>query len=113
MSDRTGVLPTEGPEAPPRKNGELVFEAPWESRAFGMAVALCEQGLFEWEEFRRCLIAEIGAWERAHPDGRGWSYYARWLAALERLLAEKGICSPADLERRTRELAARPPGHDH
>ena len=59
MSDRTGVLPTEGPEAPPRRNGELVFEAPWESRAFGMAVALCEQGLFEWEEFRRCLIAEI------------------------------------------------------
>ena len=24
----------------PRKNGELVFEAPWEARAFGLAVAL-------------------------------------------------------------------------
>ena len=26
-----------GPLAPPRRNGELVFEAPWETRAFGLA----------------------------------------------------------------------------
>ena len=26
----------------PRKNGELVFKAPWEGRAFGMAVVLNE-----------------------------------------------------------------------
>ena len=31
-----------GAAAPPRSNGELVFEAPWESRSFGMAVALSE-----------------------------------------------------------------------
>ena len=30
----------EGSAALPRKNGELVFEAPWEGRAFGIAVAL-------------------------------------------------------------------------
>jgi hypothetical protein len=28
--------------AVPRKNGELVFEAPWEGRVFGMAVAMSE-----------------------------------------------------------------------
>ena len=28
--------------AVPRKNGELVFEAPWEGRVFGMAVALSD-----------------------------------------------------------------------
>ena len=33
----------EGPAAPPRANGELVFEAPWESRAFGIAIALVER----------------------------------------------------------------------
>ena len=33
----------------PRKNGELVFEAPWEARAFGLAVALSEAGQFPWQ----------------------------------------------------------------
>ncbi len=106
-------LPLDGPGAPPRKNGELVFDAPWEGRAFGIALALCDQELFEWGEFRQALIAEIAGWERAHPAGVGWSYYARWLAALETLLADKGIMAPADLDVRQRELAARPEGHDH
>jgi nitrile hydratase accessory protein len=110
---REPALPVEGAGAPPRANGELVFEAPWESRAFGLALSLHERGLFEWEEFRRRLIVEIAAWERAHPDGAGWSYYARWLAALERLLADKGICSASDLQNRADQLGARPPGDDH
>ena len=40
-------LDIEGPAAPPRSNGELVFAAPWESRAFGLAMALHDGGLFE------------------------------------------------------------------
>lgn len=106
-------LPSEGPGAPPRRNGELVFEAPWESRAFGIAVALWEQGRFAWDEFRAHLIAEIADWERAHPGGEGYRYYARWLAALERLLDDKKLCRTGDLAARARELAARPHGHDH
>ncbi len=106
-------LPSEGPDAPPRRNGELVFEAPWEGRAFGLALALSERGVFRWEEFRRRLIGEIGAWDRAHPDGEGYRYYARWLAALESLLQERGLCAAAALDERSRELAARPAGHDH
>ena len=106
-------LPLDGPGAPPRKNGELVFAAPWEGRAFGITLALYDQDLFEWEEFRQRLIAEIGAWERAHPDGEGWSYYACWLAALESLLSDKGICAVADLSLRAEALAVRPRGHDH
>ena len=108
------ILAVEGPDAPPRCNGELVFAAPWESRAFGIAVGLHERGVFEWQEFRELLIDEIRAWERAHPDGDGdYSYYARWLAALERLLARKGLCSEAELEARRSTFGARPPGHDH
>ena len=42
-----------GPIAVPRKNGELVFEEPWEGRVFGMAVALHDQRLYGWEEFQR------------------------------------------------------------
>ena len=48
-----GVL--EGPAAPPAANGELVFEAPWQARLFGMAWSLCDAGLFEWDEFRAKL----------------------------------------------------------
>ena len=34
------VASLEGTAALPRRNGELVFEAPWQGRAFGMAVVL-------------------------------------------------------------------------
>jgi hypothetical protein len=37
-------LDVEGPAAPPRSNGELAFAAPWESRAFGLAMALHDGG---------------------------------------------------------------------
>ena len=110
-------LPESGPAAPPRANGELVFREPWESRAFGIAVSLHEQGLFAWDEFRQRLIEEIAAWERAHPaaetEAEGYRYYERWLAALERLLADKGLCAGEQLATRAAELAARPAGHDH
>ena len=33
-----------GAIAMPRSNGELVFDAPWQSRAFGMAVGLSRAG---------------------------------------------------------------------
>jgi nitrile hydratase accessory protein len=108
------VLEFEGPAAPPRKNGELIFEEIWEGRLFGLTMALHEAGLFAWDEFREQLIAEVAAWERDHRGAESESrYYARWLAAFERLLAEKGLCPSAELEARACELAARPSGHDH
>lgn len=115
MSDaaNAAVLPESGPAAPPRSNGELVFEAPWESRSFGLALCLLERGLFEWPEFQAALIAEIGEWERRHGVDETYRYYERWQRALERLLAAKGICSPELLRQRAGELAARPHGHDH
>jgi nitrile hydratase accessory protein len=105
----------EGTAALPRQNGELVFNAPWESRAFGMAVALYEQGRYQrWDEFRERLIAEIAAWERHHREHEEpWNYYERWLAALERLLVEKGLLSQEEIELRTAEVASgsRDEGH--
>lgn len=107
-----------GASAVPRKNGELMFEEPWESRAFGIAVALCEQGLFKWTEFRERLIEEIGAWEREHAgdacrpetvDRAGdptYRYYERWLAALEKLLLDKGLSTPQEIEAHAARIAA-------
>ena len=114
MSDREAErIDVTGPAAPPRHNGELVFAAPWESRLFGITLALSESGAFAWEEFRQRLMAEIAAWERRHDPGAQWSYYVCWRAALEQLLAAKGLCGIAELDARERELAARPAGHDH
>jgi nitrile hydratase accessory protein len=107
------ALDVDGPAAPPRHNGELVFQAPWESRLFGVTISLHRAGLFAWEEFRALLIEEIGAWEeQRHPQAE-WSYYERWAASLERLLAAKGLCASGDLSRRVHELERRPAGHDH
>jgi len=108
-----GVLDAQGPAAPPRRNGELVFEAPWQSRLFGLTMSLHRAGRFGWEEFRTRLIQEIARWERDSPPGAPWSYYERWQASFERLLEEKGLCAPADLGDRVAALAARAPGHDH
>ena len=71
--------------AVPRRNGELVFEAPWEGRAFGMAVALSDNQHCAWDAFRNRLAAEIAA---AEEHGDGSAYYERWLASFERLLNE-------------------------
>jgi nitrile hydratase accessory protein len=107
------TLDVDGPAAPPRRNGELVFAAPWESRVFGVTISLYRAGHFQWEEFRRLLIEEIAAWEKQGEARAEWSYYARWAAALERLLASKGLCRSDDLARRVDELEHRPTGHDH
>jgi nitrile hydratase accessory protein len=110
---RERVLEAAGPAAPPRRNGELLFAAPWESRVFGLALALHERGLFAWEEFRARLVAEIARAEAHHGPDEPWCYYACWLAALERLLIEKGLCAGGEIDARADTLATRPPGHDH
>ena len=107
---RRATLDQSGPTAPPRRNGELAFAEVWESRVFGLTMALHEAGAFEWEEFRQRLISEIAAWERREEE---WSYYGCWLRAFEDLLAHKRLCLTAAVDARAHALGARPKGHDH
>jgi nitrile hydratase accessory protein len=91
----------------PRKNGELVFEAPWEARAFGLAVALNEAGVYPWRDFSQGLAAETAAVEQ---QGTSASYYERWLETLEKLAITRGLVSLDELDARTAEYAFR--AHD-
>jgi nitrile hydratase accessory protein len=98
-------------EGPPRRNGELAFDEPWESRLFGITMALCEREVVDWDDFRRQLIVEIARADAGHPDGSGGGYWHRWERALLAIVG--GAVDLRGLQRRADELAARPPGHDH
>jgi len=93
-----------------------VFSAPWEARAFAIALGLSEAGLFTWDEFRAHLIAQVGASDRVRErDGtndRG-KYYEHFVRALETVVTEKGIASRSDIAAKIAELDAPAPRHNH
>ena len=109
----TAELDREGPSAPPRRNGELVFAAPWERQLFGVTMALHERGVFAWGDFSAHLSDEIARWTASAAAGDEYVYYEHWERALSRLLDERGVIDPAAVDARAREIAALPPGHDH
>ncbi|WP_413099730.1 nitrile hydratase accessory protein [Streptomyces sp. Inha503] len=109
----TAPLDIEGPAAPPRSNGELVFAEPWEGRAFAMAVSLYEAGAFPWPRFQAALIARIAARETAPTRDEPFHYYRLWLAALEDVLVGLRVVATDEVSARTHALARRHPGHDH
>jgi nitrile hydratase accessory protein len=95
----------------PKEGGEPVFAEPWQAQAFALAVKLSEAGWFTWVEWATALAAEIKAADaedtrtgRAPDDGT--RYYRHWLAALEKLVAAKGLTAPADLRARRDEWEA-------
>ena len=90
---KVDLLDVDGAAAPPRRNGELVFEAPWQSRVFGLCAAIvetCFDG--DREPFRRQLIAAIAA----APDRPYWD---SWTMALQRLVVDAGVLEEISIER--------------
>jgi nitrile hydratase accessory protein len=83
----------------PKDAGGPVFREPWEAQAFAMAVALHERGLFTWKEWAQTLAEEIGRAQEGGDRDTGDTYYRHWLAALERLVAEKGVSDAGTLAR--------------
>jgi nitrile hydratase accessory protein len=97
---------------------QTTFSAPWEARAFAIAVQLTQSGVCTWDDFRRHLIREIGIAdkERAHAwvePGEG--YYTHFLRALEALLREKGVVDDRALKLRMDAITAagHPDDHEH
>ena len=83
----------------PQDCGEPVFAEPWQARAFAMALALHQRGLFSWPEWAEALSLQIAAAQAAGDADLGDTYYRHWLAALEALVAAKGASSPGELAR--------------
>ncbi len=115
-NEKQGMSDTEmslsGQATPPLSNGEVVFDAPWQSRVFGMARVLCEQGVYDWDEFRTCLIQRISDWQRDSGE-EDYYYFNHFLAAFTDLVTRKSLCSTEEITRRTLLLESRPHGHDH
>jgi hypothetical protein len=60
----------------PRRNGELAFDAPWQSTVFALAAAVIEHAFGgDREPFRQQLIAAIAAlWDsRTRPPVLTWA----------------------------------------
>jgi nitrile hydratase accessory protein len=83
----------------PRDADGPVFREPWEAQAFAMTLALYERGLFTWPEWAAALSEEITRAQSAGDPDTGETYYLHWLAALERLVAQKGVTNPETLAR--------------
>jgi len=64
------------------------FDAPWQAQLFGLTVALSDAGLFPWSEWTQALGVQLKA---------GQPYWPAWLAALESLLAARGIALPDEV----------------
>ena len=92
----------------PRKNGELVFESPWEARAFGIAVALSEAGQYPWRDFGEALASEV---RRAEDEQEDSTYYERWLKALHKVAVVKGLVSVEEVLEKARDTAAEDDHH--
>jgi nitrile hydratase subunit beta len=72
----------------PEAEGDL-FHAPWEPRALALTLAMGATGSWNIDASR--------AARETLPDYAALSYYAIWLAALQKLMAERGLVQADEL----------------
>ena len=80
----------------PRDDEGPVFAEPWQAQAFALAVRLNAEGVFDWTDWAAALSRELAG----DPDDDGSRYYFHWVAALEGLIAERGLATAGDLAER-------------
>lgn len=79
-------MPAESPER---------FAEPWQAQLLALRVALVESGVFTAAEWADALGRTLHAPDAAED---GSDYYARFLGALEGLLAEKELTGTAEVD---------------
>ncbi|WP_340148792.1 nitrile hydratase accessory protein [uncultured Sneathiella sp.] len=87
----------------PRDEEGPVFEEPWQAQAFALTVKLHEAKQFTWSEWAEIFGAEIAADTSAGNGVGNTTYYLCWLAALEKIVAQKELLTPDQLKRRKAE----------
>jgi len=65
-----------------------VFQEPWQAEIFAMTLSLYESAVFTWPEWANALSHQR---RQSKNDDDGNGYYLDWLAALEKLTADKGV----------------------
>lgn len=81
-----------GPINPEPEQQEPYFHEDWERRVFALTLATGMLGRWNIDESRH-------ARERQHPaDYLQHSYYENWLVGIEKLLVEKGLLDPQELQ---------------
>ncbi len=91
----------------PRREDEPAFDAPWQARAFAIAVSLTDRGdgTLPWDDFQGRLVEEIER-DGDAVDPTEDVYYEQWLRALERLLVEEGLIESGELDERVAAFEA-------
>lgn len=89
----------------PKDEADPTFKEPWEAQAFAIVVKLFEEGHFTWQEWADTLAEEIKTAQEAGDPDLGDTYYRHWLAALERIVAAKGLASASELASRKKAWA--------
>ena len=98
-------------ESIPRDSDGPVFPTPWAARAYALAVALNERGVFTWSEWSATLGPKVAVATRGRASD-GEAYWEAWLAALEDILGRKQVAARTDLldlQEEWREAAERTP----
>jgi nitrile hydratase accessory protein len=83
----------------PRDADGPIFRDRWEALAFALALALAERGSFTWGEWAEAFGGEIVRARKAGELGQDATYYRCWLAALEHMVAYKGLADRASSAR--------------
>jgi nitrile hydratase accessory protein len=72
---------------------EPMFNEPWHAQAFAMTMHLAKRGVFTWDEWVGAFIPEVRESPQRDGEDVNAAYFRQWLAALEKLLAARGLCS--------------------
>jgi nitrile hydratase beta subunit len=85
-----GGVPWSGPVQP--EPNEPMFHAEWERRAFALTLVMGMPGGWNID------MSRFARENRPPDEYLGMSYYQIWLAGLERLMLERGLVAPDEIE---------------
>ena len=84
-----------------RRDGEPVFDDPWQAQVLGVAFSLVDRGVFSAQDWSEALGAALRQAAAAGAPDNSATYYGAVLATLEQLTAAAGaVCVEAMAARR-------------